>query len=153
MAIILAKPTFRAPGALRLAGTDAEKIEFVGIFSRKKKSDREMLERRLRKTYLTAVYGNDLPAALPDPEAAEYARRDLASVEAIDDSQILQEVLVGWEIKDIDGNDVPYTPETCAEVFESYAGLAGAFVAAYFDELVTQQPEKNSVKPSSITSG
>lgn len=151
--IKLAKPTFRAPGALRLAGADGEKIEFVGEFARIDAQEREKQNARLRKTYLLARYGSDLPAALPAPEAAEYARKDLHTVEPITDSQLLADLLKGWEIRDIDGNPVPFTPENRAAVFREYDGLEGAFVTAYFDALALQQPEKNSGKPSGTISG
>lgn len=152
MTVKLAKPTFRAPGALALAGADGEKIQFVAIFRRQTKNERETQDKRLRKTYFVARYGDDLPAALPAPEAAEYTRRDLASVESVTDAQLLDDLLCGWEIKDVEGNLVPYAPETRAEIFGTYDGLEGAFALAYFDALKGQRPEKNSEKPSSTTS-
>lgn len=152
MVIKLAKPTFRAPGALVLAGADGEKIKFVGIFRRQSKTERETQEKRLRKTFFIARFGDDLPAALPEAEAAEYARRDLANVAPITDDAELLNDLCGWELSDIEGNAVPYTPETRTEIFGAYDGLDSAFLSALFEAQKAQRPEKNSEKPSSTTS-
>lgn len=150
MAIKLAKPTFRAPGALRLAG--GEKIQFVGIFRRLSKTEREEQAKRLRLTYFHARFGRDY-ASYPPEEAAEYARRELSVVEPITDAQLLDGILVDWELHDIEGQPIECTPENRTAVFEAYDELDSAFVIAYFDEMNRQKPEKNSGEPSSTISG
>ena len=62
---------------------------------------------------------------------------------------MLRFALVSWEgVGDADGNALPVTPENCA-AFAAVPTLAGAFRAAYDEDILIQAAEGNASTPSS----
>lgn len=71
----------------------------------------------------------------------------------ITDAEVLDQVLIDWELKDSTGKLVPFTPTNRTEAFEEWAGLEAQFVRTYFDAVSGKTAAaKNSEAPSVTTS-
>lgn len=71
----------------------------------------------------------------------------------INDAELLDLVLIDWELKSATGDFIAYTPANRSEVFEDWAGLEAQFVRTYFEAVSGKAAaEKNSVAPSATTS-
>lgn len=124
MSVVLASIAFWAHGHLDLIG-DFGKTETINFKARFKR--------------------------LKSSEQRSLAERLAAS--SINDVELLDLVLLDWELKSATGELIAYTPAMRAEVFEEWAGLQGQFVRAYFEALNGKgAAEKNSEAPSATTS-
>lgn len=141
MAITLAPPTFLAPGTLTVPGEDGKPLEikFAGRFRRLPKTERQDVDKRLSKRAFEQT-----PEERRTPFMQEQLAGPLKDVEPFgNDADFLDLLLKGWELKDLAGQPVEFTPENRAEVFEGLDGLEAAFVAAYFTAIRGEDIAKN----------
>src|SRR5450830_568249 len=118
MSVVLASIAFWANGHLDLIG-DFGKTETIKFKARFKR--------------------------LKSSEQKNLAERLTAG--SINDVELLDLVLLDWELKSATGELIAYTPAMRAEVFEEWAGLQGQFVRTYFEVLNGKAAEKNSEAP------
>jgi len=124
MSVVLASIAFWANGRLEITG-DFGKAETIEFKARFKR--------------------------LKSSERKSLTDRLLAGT--ITDTELLDLVLIDWELKSATGDFVAYTPANRSEVFEDWAGLEAQFVRTYFDAISGKAAaEKNSVAPSDTTS-
>ena len=70
------------------------------------------------------------------------------------DAQVLELLLIDWDLKDKTGQLIPFTSAKLAEMVEDWDGLEQALVQAWFDNNSAngKAQEKNSEAPSSTPS-
>lgn len=160
--VVLAQPFFWSPATLVLPGDDGKKakFEFRVRWRRLKTSERRLLDlrlaaarvpdadlaERLRATdWLPATWRDQLTAATPEglPAVLDAFR--------IRDDEFLNLLLVDWDIKDLRGTPVPFTPANRAELAEEWDGFEAAMTTAYFKAIRAEDPEKNSAPLSADT--
>ncbi len=122
MAVVLASVAFWAPVVLALPGDDGkpETVDFRARYKRLKKSERVELDACLmasRVHHEAGLRGQEVPAGLAEP---------------ITDREVLQMVLVDWDLKDKQGQAVPYTSQMLDELGEDWDGFEAALVVGYF---------------------
>lgn len=130
MAIKLAPAVFLSVAKITILDEAGEPITIAckGRFKRLPKSQREELDKRVNKR----VWG-----ALAEDRQSPFMKEQLAGplkrIKPIaGDSDLLDQVLVGWHLKDLDGNDIEYSEATRAECFDQLDGLEAALVNAYY---------------------
>lgn len=73
----------------------------------------------------------------------------------VSDAEFLDTVLVDWDLKDRQGNNVTYTENARAEMVEDWDGLEAALVTSYFENARLSREAaaiaKNSEAPSATT--
>lgn len=123
--VVLAKPTYFAPGKLRLVGDVGTPVvvPFRAEFRRLRTSERRAVDEALAARSLT-------------------------------DADLVGKVLVGLEIADVTGCPAPNDAETRATLMEEYDGLEAAIVMAWFENNSANgrasEAEKNSEAPSAM---
>lgn len=132
MAVVIAnpqiKPTVECPATLyiRIDGGNFAKHEFSVVFHRLKKEERDSLQERFTKGEITM-------------------------------QELLDKVVAGWGgMLDENQQPVPYSHAERRETEQVFHGLEQAMSVAWFDNFFFHQrqaAEKNSVAPSSTTSG
>lgn len=164
MTVVLASVAFWAHAKLILPGDLGEKVEvpFKVRFKRLKTSERRLLNMRLaanRKSELEVVEALGEEKKLPNEwrqrlqEATTPAAvKALVDDFRIDDESFLDLLLVDWEVRDLRGEAVHFTPASRAELFEEWEGMEAATVVAYFDAFKDPKAgAKNSGEPSATT--
>ena len=161
MAVILASVAFWAPVTFARVGDDGtpEAVKFRARFKRLKKSDRVALNHRVAAMGITAEVRQSIQKLIDDPATDAQQRKfwqDRLAAKTMTDAELLNEVLVDWDLHDHQGQFVPYTVTTRAELEEDLDGLEGCLVKAYFNAInmpvTAEEVEKNSEAQSVTTS-
>lgn len=159
MAVVLASTAFWAAVTYRFVGEDGspQAFHFRARYKRLKTSERKSIDRRIRANRITPDVRVEMEKRLDAPDA-RFTAAERAEIEAdmaakpITDAEFLDAVLMDWDLKDQDGQPVPYTTATREAVCEDYDGLEAALVVGCTDARVAAlKPEeisKNSVAPS-----
>lgn len=154
MTVQLAAPTFLHPVIYDIPGDHGERLEikFHARFRRLKKSQRELLAKRLHRSWLAGQLRNTTSPeirALLEQHVAELGE----DIQVITDLQICQLVLDGWQLHGLDGQPVPFDDASLEALAEDWEGIEGAIAKAYVEATAPRAAEKNSGKPSPTTSG
>ena len=161
MTVILASIAFWAPVTFACVGDDGkpEVLKFRARYKRLKKSEREALDHSVAAYHLTEASRNELQKRIDDPKTSAQQRKywqDRLAAKTLSDAEVLNDLLVDWELKDHLGQFVAYTPATRDQLSEDFDGFEGSLVTAYFDAvkkpLTVEDVEKNSEAQSATTS-
>ena len=161
MSVILASVAFWTAVTFARVGDDGqpEVLKFRARFKRLKKSERVALDNSVAAWGLTAEIREAIQKQIDNPATHASQREQLQArlaAKAMTDAELLNDLLVDWELKDHQGQIVAYTPATRAEQEELLDGFEGSLVKAYFDAinkpLTAEDVEKNSEAQSVTTS-
>ena len=161
MSVILASVAFWTAVTFARVGDDGqpEVLKFRARFKRLKKSERVALDNSVAAWGLTAEIREAIQKQIDNPATHASQREQLQArlaAKAMTDAELLNDLLVDWELKDHQGQIVAYTPATRAEQEELLDGFEGSLVKAYFDAinkpLTGEDVEKNSEAQSVTTS-
>ncbi len=160
MAVILSSVAFWAPITFARVGDDQkpEILKFRARFKHLKKSERRALDRRLNVRALTAPVREELQARI-DQEVVKGSEKEelqlLLSAVPITDAELLNDLLVDWDLKDREGKFIPYTIAVREEQEEALDGLEAAIVTGYFaakrEAVSPEAIAKNSEAPSATS--
>ncbi|WP_087864670.1 hypothetical protein [Comamonas thiooxydans] len=161
MAVILASVAFWTSVTFARVGDDdkPEVLKFRARFKRLKKSERVALNHRVAAMGMTAEVRQSIQKLIDDP-ATDAHQRDFwkarLDAKTMTDAELLNEVLVDWELRDSKDQFVAYTPAARAELEEDLDGIETSLVKAYFDAVnkpvTAEEVEKNSEAQPVITS-
>lgn len=161
MTVILSSVAFWAPVTFIRVGDDLqpEKVTFRARFKRLKKSERVALDHRIAAAGLLPQTRQLMQEKIDSPDTEEHTRdflRARLAATPTNDAELLNEVLVDWDLKDHRGDFVPYTPAIRAELEEDLDGLEGCMAAAFMKAMGVifdpAEQEKNSAAQSATTS-
>lgn len=161
MTVILASVAYWAPVEFARQGDDLqpEKITFRARYKRLKKSDRIALEHRLAASVMLPETRRLLQERIEDSSTGEADREFLKARLAASpttDGEILDELLVDWDLRDHKGEFVPYTKATRLQLEEDLDGFEDCLVRVGLDVLKKRHApaelEKNSAAQSGISS-
>ena len=161
MSVILASVAFWTAVTFARVGDDGqpEVLKFRARYKRLKKSERVALDNSVAAWGLTAEIREAIQKQIDNPATHASQREQLQArlaAKAMTDAELLNDLLVDWELKDHQGQIVAYTPATRAEQEELLDGFEGSLVKAYFDAinkpLTAEDVEKNSEAQSVTTS-
>lgn len=160
MTVILSAVGFWAPITFARVGDDhkPEIVKFRARFKHLKKSERRALDRRLNVRALTAPVREELQARIDQGVVTGSEKEELQlllSAVPITDAELLNDLLVDWDLKDREGGFIPYTLAVREEQEEALDGLEAAIVTGYFEarrEAVSPEAiAKNSEAPSATS--
>lgn len=161
MTVILASVAFWAPVTFARVGDDGqpEVLKFRARYKRLKKSERVALEHSVAAWGMTTEVRDSIQKLIDNP-ATDARQREFwqarLAAKTMTDAELLNDLLVDWELTDHNGQFVAYTPATRAEQEELLDGLEGSLVKAYFDAInkpvTAEDVEKNSEAQSVTTS-
>lgn len=161
MTVILASVAFWIPVTFALVGDDGkpEVLKFRARFKRLKKSERIALDHRIAVSGLLPEIRKMLQEKIDSPETEagtrDFLRARLAA-QPTNDAEVLNEVLVDWDLADSKGQFVPYTHGTRVDLEENLDGIEGCLVKAWLKATGTpvtvEEVEKNSAAQSVTTS-
>lgn len=155
--VVLASVGFWAPVVFARPGDDhkPEILKFRARFRHLKKSARRALDHRIVALRLTADMRSAMQAQIDDPITADFVREDLQRqllAKPIPDTEMLDEILVDWDLHDREGKFMPYSRAARVAQEEELDGLEAAIVRAYIkaqqESLNPSVIEKNSEEPS-----
>ncbi|MEG2047389.1 MAG: hypothetical protein RR100_11125 [Comamonas sp.] len=117
------------------------------------------LNHRVAAMGMTAEVRQSIQKLIDDPATEAHQRdfwKDRLAAKTMTDAEMLNDVLVDWDLHDHQGEFVPYTHATRTELEEDLDGLEGSLVKAYFDAInkpvTAEDVEKNSEAQSVTTS-
>ncbi len=161
MAVILASVAFWTAVSFARVGDDGEPemLNFRARFKRLKKSERIALDHRMAASGLLPETRKLLQEKIdsPDTEVSvrDFLRARLAA-KPTNDAEVLNEVLVDWDLRNHRDEFVPYTHVTRTELEEELDGIEGCLVKAWLKAITTpvttEDVEKNSEAQSATTS-
>lgn len=149
MSVVIASCAYWAPARFVLVGDDAkpEVVEFRCRFKRLKRTEARKLNERLAATGSIARH---------EIGQITLSADDLAKFKAlaITDKEVLDTLLVDWELKTKMGDLVSYSEQARADMVEEWDGFEQAMVMAYFnantEAAKAEAAAKNSEAPSVI---
>ena len=149
MTVILPSVGFWTAATFTRVGDDGkpEVLKFRARFKRIKKSERVALDHRVAALGLTAEMRQSLQKLIDDPATDAHQRdywKDRLAAKTMTDAELLDDMLIDWDLHDHQGEFVPYTAATRKELEEDLDGLEGCLVNTYFDAV------KQSVKPKEV---
>lgn len=156
-AVVLASVGFWAPVVYARPGDDhkPEILKFRARFRYLKKTERRALDHRIIALRLTADVRKAMQAQIDDPATAEFLREDMRlqlEAKPMPDTEMLDEILIDWDLHDRSGNFIPYSKAARLAQEEELDGLEAAMVRAYSKaQQASLDPaviEKNSEEPS-----
>lgn len=135
MTVVLAPVGYWHAGVHLMPGDDGKKFElkFRARFKHLPRKERELINKR-------AAVSMAIAAGVEAPEP-------LKELQPLTDKEFLDQVLLDWDIKDLQGQAVMFTPAMREELFDQYDGLEASFVRC-FEDSRREQPAKNSAAPS-----
>lgn len=161
MTVILASIGFWTAVTFARVGDDGkpEVLKFRARFKRIKKSERVALDHRVAALGLTAEVRQSIQKMIDDPATDSHQRKfwtDRLAAKTMTDAELLNNVMIDWDLHDHIGAFVPYTAATRMELEEDLDGLEGCLVKTYFDAInqsvTAKEVEKNSEAQSATTS-
>lgn len=161
MTVILKSVAFWVPVTFARVGDDGkpEVLKFRARFRRLKKSERLALDHRIAVSGLLPDVRKMLQEKIDNPETEADTRdflRERLAAKPTNDAEVLNDLLADWDLKDHQGEYVPYTHTTRTELEEDLDGLEGCLVKAYMEAtgkpVTAEDVEKNSEAQSVTTS-
>lgn len=148
MSVVLASCAFWAAASYVLVGDDAkpEVVKFRCRFKRLTRTAMRELNARIAAT------GDIARAERGQITLTPQALDDCKKL-AITDKEVLDTLLIDWDLKTKTGEALVYSEQVRAEVVEEWDGIEQAMVSAYFNAIAetakAATAEKNSEVPSS----
>lgn len=135
-AVVLAAVGFWAPVVYARPGDDhkPEILKFRARFRYLKKTERRTLDHRIIALRLTADIREAMQTQIADPLTADFVREDLKlqlQAKPIPDTELLDAILVDWDLHDREGEFIPYSKAARLTQEEELDGLEAAIVRAY----------------------
>ena len=161
MSVILASVAFWSPVTFARVGDDGkpEVLKFRTRFKRLRKSERIALNHRVAAMAITPEVRESIQKLIDAPGTDEHQRKfwkDRLAAKPMTDAELLNDIAVDWDLRNLKGEFVAYTPAIRAELEEELDGVEGAMVKAYFDAtnapVTAEDVEKSSEAQSATTS-